>query len=222
MDRISKKNAVAYLGGFGDPSAMPCPSFGISRDYCPRGKVLRTQKGAICASCYARKGNYCRPQVRDAQQRRVERLFFSSKFVDMFEMALERERFFRFFDSGDIPNLWCLERIMAVVARCPWCRFWIPTREYATVTKYLAVHGGFPKNVNVRVSADYLDRLPDPGHVPTGCTFSTVVTLKNPSGLSGAHLCMPTFEDRVCEKCEEAGCRACWDRNVQHVCYKRH
>jgi hypothetical protein len=111
---------------------------------------------------------------------------------------------------------------MAVVERCPWCRFWLPTREYETVNAYLAKHAGFPENVNVRISADYLDQMPDPLHVPEGCTFSTVVTLKNPNGLPGAHRCMPTFEDRVCEKCVEAGCRACWDRNVQHICYKRH
>ncbi len=222
MNKTSKKDARSYLGGFGDTSVMPCPSFSIPRDQCPRGRKLRTQAGTVCAACYAGKGNYGRPKVREAQMRRLERLQFSSKFVDMFELALEDEPFFRFFDCGDIPSLWCLDRVIAVVERCPWCRFWLPTREFETVKAYLAQHGGFPENVNVRISADYLDRLPEPEHVPTGCTFSTVVTLKNPNGLPGAHRCMPTFEGQVCEKCEEAGCRACWDSKVPHVCYLRH
>ena len=220
MRKISSKEAEVYLGGFGDPSAMPCPSFSIPREYCPRGKVLRTQPGTICSVCYGGRGNYFWPSVKAAQQRRAERLMFSSRFVEMFVIALKRMTFFRFFDCGDIPNLCCLERIMAVAKQCPWCRFWIPTREFNTVGAYVDAHGGFPENVNVRISADYLDKMPE--CVPNGCTFSTVVTLKNPDGFPGAHRCLPTFEDRVCEKCEEAGCRACWDRNVPHVCYKRH
>jgi len=219
---VNRTEARAYLGGFGDTAAMPCPSYGLSRDTCVRGKHLRKIQGTVCATCYAGKGNYHRPQVHAANQRRLERLLYSSRFVDMFVVALEGEPYFRFFDTGDIPNLTCLERVMDVVSQCRWCRFWIPTREFGTVNAYLATHGSFPDNVNVRISADYVDRLPDPGQVPVGCTFSTVASLKNPNGLPDAHLCLPTFDGEFCEKCAEAGCRACWDRGVPHVCYRQH
>lgn len=222
MKKASKAEARAYLGGFSDTAKMPCPSYGLSRDTCMRGKELRKLKGTVCASCYAAKGNYSWHQVREANQRRLERLLYSCQFVDMFTVALEGEPFFRFFDTGDIPNLSCLERVMDVAERCNWCRFWIPTREYATVSQYLTIHGRLPENVNVRISADYIDRLPEPQHVPDGCTFSTVATLKHPEGLPGAHCCTPTFEHEFCESCSDAGCRACWDRNVPHVCYRQH
>ena len=60
---------------------------------------------------------------------------------------------FRWHDTGDIQNYQHLEKIAEVAQRLPDTKFWLPTKEFKHVRKYMKKHGDFPPNLNVRLSA---------------------------------------------------------------------
>jgi hypothetical protein len=130
---------------------------------------------------------------------------------------------FRWHDSGDIQSAGHLEAICDIAegtqgvtladGTAEDIRYWLPTREYASVSEALRRRRGtFPRNLTVRVSAQLVDGPP-----PTrlGLPMSTVHTREEvyPEAL-------------VCPAYTRAGgcgsCRACWDTGVGHVSYPAH
>jgi hypothetical protein len=118
------------------------------------------------------------------------------------------EPFFRWHDSGDLLGEWHLAAIVEVARRCPWVRFWLPTREAKLVAAWLAKHGDFPSNLTVRVSATKIDGKP--GAFPN---TSTVHDKAAPAG----HACLAAHQGGKC-----GDCRACWSRDVANVSYHVH
>jgi len=122
----------------------------------------------------------------------------------------EGSGFFRWHDSGDIQSVEHLEKIAQVAKNLPAIQFWIPTREYSFVSDYLKKHGAFPSNLTVRLSALMVD-----GQPPVGMAKRLGLTT---SGVSTAGFNCPANSQG--NKC--LSCRACWDKNVNNINYKKH
>lgn len=189
---------------------MSCYSWGVSLEECRRGAVLAKQPRTICSLRYARKGYYEEDHVQRALERRRERLS-DPRWVDAMTLLLRDERYFRWFDTGDLLGLSHLCMIVEVCQRTPQCRHWLATREYGIVEQFVEQHQ-LPENLNIRLSADFIDQ--DYPHTPVeGCTVSTVSTAPR----RDAHNCPASFGPFSKRSCELANCRACWDRSVTKV-----
>ena len=204
--------ALEIVGGLSNPSKMPCHSWSTPAKYCKTGKKLALVSGSICADCYAAKGFYRMPNVKNCLEKRFQSLSHP-EWVSAMTMAIsgsEGSGFFRWHDSGDIQSLEHLEKIVQVAKNLPTIQFWIPTREYSFVSDYLKKHGAFPSNLTVRLSAYMVDGQPP-------------VALANRLGLTTSGVATTGFTcpaNTQGNKC--LSCRACWDKNVNNINYKKH
>lgn len=216
------------VGGLSKPSKMPGYSYGLPAEDCSVGGRLRDVEGSVCAGytdergrrrggCYAYRGAYAWPGVKEAYTRRLAALQHPQWVPAMAELLnrrAERNPHFRWHDSGDIQSLEHLERIVQVCELTPSVSHWIPTREYRIVNEYLAKHGSFPDNLCVRLSAPMIG-----GHRPTfprirhEITTSTVALEDEPD----SHNCPARHQGNEC-----GDCRACWNRDVPNVSYHLH
>jgi len=122
----------------------------------------------------------------------------------------EGSGFFRWHDAGDLQGAWHLAMIAEVCRRLPSIRFWLPTREVGFLGEYIAGGGTIPSNLNVRISALMVDGpTPDAVAQRYGATVSAVS--------SSAGDCKAPDQGGKC-----LSCRACWDRAVPCVTYKKH
>ena len=209
---MNTKEAINFVGGFSAPSKMPCHSYSTPAARCVTGAKLANVKGSICASCYALRGNYRFGNVQKALERRLESLS-SPLWVEAMTQAIggwESSGFFRWHDSGDIQSLEHLEKIAQVASNLPHISFWLPTREYAFVSAYVAKHGAFPSNLTVRLSAYMVEGNP-PAMLAKRLGVQT-------SGVSKTGFTCPSSTQG--NKC--LSCRACWDKTVENVNYKKH
>jgi hypothetical protein len=209
---MTKKEAAAIVGGLSKPSKMPGKAMGIPAKECKVGSKLRNVKGSTCEDCYALKNMYAFKSTQDAQYRRLHALA-DPRWVDAMVALMKNEKHFRWHDSGDIQDIMHLEMIVNVCEASPETAHWLPTRENAIVKKYLRMTGGFPSNLNVRVSDPMVAHgtTADSGHaVIPGTTSSGVRT-------DGQHNCPASTQDNAC-----LDCRMCWDRDVKHVDYRKH
>jgi hypothetical protein len=126
--------------------------------------------------------------------------------------ALDNERYFRFFDSGDMYALGLAEKILEVMKRAPWVKFWLPTRMHK-FPKFRRVLQDMQRleNVSVRfssdsVTGDYTKGLHGSVIVPTAEHVTEAMTL-----------CKAYQHGGTC-----SGCRACWDKAVDVIAYPAH
>jgi len=213
------------IGGLSEPSKMPGYSYSISAFRCNVGGSLRKVEGSTCNNCYACKGNYVRfPAVQKALQRRYESLFdprWTSAFIALCHSSmLRKHKFFRWHDSGDLQSYEHLLNIVNIAIHSPHIQFWLPTREYALVDRYLETYGKFPENLTVRVSAHMINKM-----APSRFTVTSAVLGRHTS-VSDFKQNHPEAYFSVCPapnqggKCEN--CRSCWNSRVSTVIYKEH
>ena len=69
-----KKEANKITGGLSAPGKMPEGSYNLPARACITGAKLREIPGTPCRGCYAFKGRYNFPNVKDALSRRLESL----------------------------------------------------------------------------------------------------------------------------------------------------
>jgi hypothetical protein len=212
----TKKEALEVVGGLGSPSKMPGLSLSIPPEYCKTGSRLRKIEGSVCENCYARKGRYIFPSVKNALQRRYDNLK-DPDWINAMSFLLKNEKFFRWHDSGDIQGIWHLKNIVSVCENTPNCKFWLPTKEPGIIKAFLNGGGKIPDNLNVTISAGMINRLPD--IMVEGCGITTCSTAD--SLFKNSVNCPATFNKDI-HTCESANCFACWDKDVKHVNYKKH
>jgi hypothetical protein len=214
-----KKHATAITGGLSHPSKMPGPAYSIPATACKTGAKLANVKGSVCEGCYALKGRYVFPGVQDALAKRLKTLR-DPAWIDAMVALVGKTAWFRWHDSGDIQNEEHLAAIAEVARRTPATQHWLPTREYKTVSRYLAAGGTIPDNLTVRLSAHMVD---GPAPKIAGLPTSGVHANDPPAD---AHACpAATPEHRALTKdggptCGD--CRACWRQDVPHVSYPLH
>ena len=206
---LSKKEAVAICGSLSAPSKMPCPAYSLPARNCRIGSLLQQVSKAVCSHCYALRGRYLFPVVRQAMEKRLASISHP-RWVEAITSLIRRSRakHFRWHDSGDIQGLEHLQNIIAVACNLPKVKFWLPTREYQTVEAYRRTGGEIPSNLCIRYSAHIVD-----GSSPLryGLPVSTVSSDPEKT-LAGAYRC------RAIERGNRCGpCRACWNPQVQII-----
>ena len=197
-----KKEARQITGCLSAPNKMPGPSINLPAWNCITGLKLQAVKNSVCAGCYAMKGRYRFPNVREAMDKRLAALT-DPRWVDAMVTLITGEPFFRWHDSGDIQSIEHLENIFRVCRKTPDTQHWMPTRE-AQFIKRLKINQ-VPRNLIIRMSSHMIDQ----GPVSFWPWTSTVVT----SGKS----CPAQEQGNACKDC-----RQCWDRSVKNKAYPKH
>lgn len=208
----SIEDAETICGSLSKPSKMPGHAYSIPAKYCKIGAKLRKVEGSVCSKCYAFKGRYPTGVVQRAMERRYKSLK-DPVWVDamVYLISKTEDGFFRWHDSGDLQGIWHLKKIVEIANRLPHITFWIPTREYSLVSKYFKSGGKVPPNLTIRLSSHMID-----GPAPESLARRLGLQV---SGVSST----PGFTCPASEQGNKCGdCRACWDRNVFNVTYKKH
>lgn len=198
---------------FSKPSKMPCRSWSLQAlDTCPASKKADGELVDACKGCYATTGFYAMGSVKAPREHNRED-WKHSDWVDVMAAELDNDRYFRWFDSGDLYSLALAEKVLEVMRRTPWCNHWLPTRmhKFEKFRPVLAEMEKLP-NVVVRLSSDSVT-----GETVQGAaTSSTIIPTVSHS--------LPSMS--VCEAYERGGkcatCRLCWSKDVAVVAYPAH
>ena len=199
-----KYEAEKITGGLSAPGKMPEGSYNLPANMCQTGAKLRKISGTPCYKCYAFKGRYNFPNVKDALQRRLESLTHP-QWVEAMTTLVKKKKHFRWHDSGDLQSVQHLKNIFEVCKLTPGTMHWLPTQE----RKFLPLNtDSIPKNLLIRLSNAKNDTKP--GNAWTH--WSTVVTTPR-----AGHVCPAPDQGNVC-----GSCRACWSKDVKEVQYRIH
>jgi hypothetical protein len=193
-------------------SKLGCKSWSlIARDHCPGSKGDDGQLVPACSGCYAAGGNYRFANVKAPRLHNAVD-WKRADWVDDMVQALQNDRYFRWFDSGDMAWIGLAEKILEVMQRTPWCNHWLPTRmhKFSKFRSILTSMEALP-NVVVRYSSDSID-----GELTAGATTSTIVGSIGQLP-AGAALCEAYQREGKC-----GSCRACWSKDVSVIAYPAH
>jgi len=194
-------------------SKMPCRSWSLEALVtCPASLKADGSLVDACKGCYATTGNYRFPNVKAPRAHNKEDWKRDQWVADMVS-ELDNDRYFRWFDSGDMYNIKLARKMLDVMKLTPHCNHWLPTRmhkfaKFARIIKAMAALD----NVTVRLSSDSV----------LGATLETTLPTST---------IIPTLEQAtgtmvVCRAYEREGkcksCRACWDSEVKTIAYVAH
>ena len=130
---VEAKKIMVSLGRAGK---MPCPTYNTPASLCVTGSKLRKTKGTTCHGCYAMKGNYLFPSVKEGLTKRFH-AFLHPLFVEAMTFMIKKysakSGYFRWFDSGDLKDMAMLEKIVLICQQTPEIKHWLPTREVKVV-----------------------------------------------------------------------------------------
>jgi len=204
------KEAKEITGGLSAPSKMPGYAYNLPAWECVTGVKLQAIKGSVCSGCYAMKGRYRFPNVKDALNRRLNSLTHP-QWVEAISFLIshysKKVPFFRWHDSGDLQGAWHLKKIFEVCNQTPAVSHWMPTREAKLLT--LMDPAVVPKNLIIRMSSHMIDQKP----VSFWSWTSTVSTGLTQPG----HRCPAQQQGNECKSC-----RQCWDKKISNVAYPLH
>ncbi len=201
---MNKKEAKEITGGLSAPGKMPEGSYNLPAVACQTGAKLREIPGTPCWGCYAFKGRYNFPNVKDALSRRLDSLT-RPDWVEAMATLVKGKKHFRWHDSGDIQSVDHLKKIFEVCKLTPETSHWLPTQE----RKFLPLsQDSIPKNLIIRLSNAKNDTQPG----QAWSHWSTVVTKPR-----AGHVCPAPEQGNSC-----GSCRACWSKDVYEVQYKIH
>lgn len=194
------------------PSKMPCRSWSLEAlRTCPAAKKPDGSLVDACRGCYATQGNYNFPSVRGSREHnRTD--WKRDEWVQDMVQALDNDRYFRWFDSGDMYDLKLAEKILEVMIATPWCNHWLPTRMHK-IKRFQGILSRMEAlpNVVIRLSSDSVR-----GEVVPGNTSSTIIGDDQ----------LESFTGTICKSYENQGkcgtCRACWSKDVPVVAYVQH
>ncbi len=210
MDKRSELFDVKAL--LSSTSKMPCKSINISAFGCITGSKLAKKPDTICYDCYARFGMYRMPNTIKAMDER-EKFINSKYFIPAMIMELATSPEFRWWDSGDVRSVQMAHDVLDVIERTPWCKHWLPTKEYAIWREVLSVRN-LPDNVALRASTPMKDAAPIAGPWLTTTAFS-----HSDSPAKVGTECLAHLNKEKYGKYECGTCRACWDTNTHNIAY---
>jgi hypothetical protein len=199
-------------------SKMPCRSWSLQAlDTCPASRDALGELVDACKGCYATSGNYRFPNVKAPRVHNREDWKRDTWVADMVS-ELDNDRYFRWFDSGDLYDVRLARKILEVCEATPWVKHWIPTRmhKFPKFTLVLQRLQSLP-NVVLRLSSDSI--IGETIEATLGSTMvspsSTIATLDDAP--KGSFVCEAYTRGGKCDKC-----RACWDKGVSVVTYIGH
>jgi hypothetical protein len=198
---------------FSKPSKMPCRSWSLQAlDTCPASKKADGELVDACKGCYATTGFYAMGSVKAPREHNRED-WKHSDWVDVMAAELDNDRYFRWFDSGDLYSLALAEKVLEVMRRTPWCNHWLPTRmhKFEKFRPVLAEMQALP-NVVVRLSSDSVT-----GETVQGAANSSTIIPTVSHSLPSMSVCEAYDRGGKC-----ASCRLCWSKDVAVVAYPAH
>ena len=165
--------------------------------------------------CYALKHIYkLYPAARKSYDYNLE-LYKTDPFAyfETVRRTAEMSRFFRWHVSGDIPDSFYFETMVAIAERVPGCHFMAFTKAYKIVNDYITENGPLPENLTIIFSKWFDLTVPNnPHNLPT----SQVINSENDR----------TPEQLYCPGNCAACCMAgagCWNmKNGQEVAFIKH
>ena len=202
---MNKKEAIKITGGLSKPSKMPGFAYNLPATRCKVGSKLAKIPGSVCHGCYALKGRYRFPNVKDALERRYKQAMNNKDWVFgmVYLINTSKKKEFRWHDAGDIQSLEHLQRIFQVCELTPSVKHWLPTRESVILSNINA--DDVPDNLIIRLSASKVD-----GPAPKSWPWTSTVVTKGKT-------CPAAEQNNECRDC-----RACWDKSVKNVAYGKH
>lgn len=193
-------------------SKMPCRSWSLQAlETCPGSIGENGELVPACSGCYATTGNYRFPNVKAPREHNRED-WQQPDWTETMVRELDKDRYFRWFDSGDMYSIDLAKKILTVMKATPWVKHWLPTRMYKfkKFSGILAQMEALP-NVVVRRSSDSIT-----GDTIEGQNTSTIIETPD-----HAKKVMT-----VCEAYQREGkcgpCRACWDKGTKVIAYPAH
>lgn len=180
-------------------------------DTCPGSIASPGELVDACKGCYATQGNYRFANVKALREHNKQD-WQRMEWVDDMVQALGNDRFFRWFDSGDMYSLALAEKILEVMQRTPWVSHWLPTRmhKFPKFRQVITAMQALP-NVVVRPSSDSVV-----GQYTKGLHGSTIIPTID-DAKKGMAVCQAYQHEGKC-----SGCRACWDKSVPVIAYVAH
>ena len=209
MINLSKNEKAFYKRMLSNTSKLGVKSISLDARKCKTGSKLAKKPGTVCNGCYALKGCYVFPVVKDAMARRLE--FFNSKdFIPIMVWLLQsqKKKYFRWFDSGDIQNVFMGLNILEICKQTPDIKHWIPSKEYKMWRQVLKIEK-LPDNVCLRISSPKIDQAP----LKEFSNTSTVHKKKKAFGLE----CIAYKQDGKC-----LDCKACYNSKIKNISYPLH
>ena len=104
MIRISKTSKLDGINSWSLEAGATCPG---------------ANNASVCNGCYAKQGNYRYPNVK-APRFENKKDWKRTDWVDDMAKALDNQRYFRWFDSGDMYKPELARKILEVCKRTPW------------------------------------------------------------------------------------------------------
>ena len=179
-------------------------------DTCPGSKNADGSLVEACSGCYATTGMYNFPNVKAPRLDNKEDWKREDWAADMIK-ALKKEKYFRWFDSGDMYALELANKIYTIMQATPHVKHWLPTRmaKFPKFNTILNKMQALP-NVMVRFSSDSVMGQYTKEHgsviVPT---LADVNDNMSP--------CLAYESDGKCN-----GCRKCYDKEIPVIAYIAH
>ena len=136
-------------------SKMPAKSWSLQAGSTCPGSIdpFTKQPLPVCAGCYAKSGTY---NFRDTKRVREENRedWKRAEWVDEMVSLLKNQKYFRWFDSGDVYHPALAFKIYLVMEKTPQVKHWLPTKSY-NIPKIRAVLERMKtlNNVSVRYSS---------------------------------------------------------------------
>lgn len=195
LSKTSKLNARSWSLQAGET----CPA-----SYDENGELV-----PACAGCYAKSGNYRYPNVKTPRIENRED-WKRIEWVRDMVAELDNDRYFRWFDSGDMYHQALGWKIVEVMKATPHVKHWIPSRMFK-FQKFKPILDAMQSldNVAVRWSSDSIQGEFESHHgstiIPSHDTETT------------AFICQAYNHGGNCN-----GCRACWDKSISVIAYPAH
>jgi len=180
-------------------------------DTCPGSIAAPGVLVDACKGCYATTGNYRFANVK-APRLHNQTDWKRDQWVDDMVQALDSDRYFRWFDSGDVYSVKLAQKMLEVMTLTSWVSHWLPTRmhKFSKFKTVLDDMQALP-NVSVRFSSDSVT-----GEYTKGLHGSVIVP--TPDDVKrGMTLCKAYSNNGKCN-----GCRACYDKKVKVIAYPAH
>lgn len=177
---------------------------------CPGAQAKDGSLVDACKGCYASGGFYKMKAAREARNHNRDD-WKRADWVDDMVQELDNDRYFRWFDSGDIYHPDLASKILEVCKQTPWVKHWIPTRSHKLKKiRPILEELKMLENVSVRYSSDSISGHYDQEH---GSTIIPSLNFDDPNLM----MCEASKNDGKCNRC-----RACWDKTIPVIAYPAH
>ena len=217
-------------------SKMPAKSWSLPAwETCPGARIQGGKPAEACEGCYALTGAYQFPSTIKAREHNLED-WKKDDWCDAMVKAIGKDKYFRWFDSGDIYCMELAEKIIEVVRRTPDCKHWLPTRSHKAIQGLYGYLVDYTKEYFVPNEYQGDQPYANPMYLPNlTVRFSSDsahgMRLSKKFGRNSVIIqreedFKPEKGYALCRSYTRGGkcgdCRACWSNKVDTVAYVKH